>query len=224
MNGLFLYLLIILIPLIASANIKKTYSKYSRVQNDKSLTGFDVARRILDANGMNKMYIVEVPGELTDHYDPKQKVVRLSTDIYHNTSVASLAVAAHECGHAIQDNTGYTMMKIRSKLCPVVNFITYSAYILFAISAILQAFSYLKIAAISVLAGLLFQIVTLPVEFNASNRALKQIEELGLVSKEEKKSAYKVLKAAALTYVAAVLSSLINLLRIVMSISSNDRR
>lgn len=223
MENIVLYLLILVIPLIASINIDTTYKKYKHVLNKKNLTGFDVARTILDANGMKDMYIVETPGNLTDHYDPKQKVVRLSTDIYHGNSIASMAVAAHECGHAIQDKTNYTFMRIRASLVPVVNFITYGAYIMFFISILLSYADLLLISIGSVLAGLIFQIVTLPVEFDASSRALKQLEELDLVVKEDSEGSKKVLKAAALTYVAAVLSSALNLIRL-LSYYDNRRR
>ncbi len=223
MDLIILYLLILIIPAVASININSTYGKYKQIMNKKNLTGFDVARAILDANDMNNMYIVETPGNLTDHYDPRQKVVRLSTDIYHGNSIASLAVAAHECGHAIQDKTGYAFMRIRASLVPVVNFITYGAYILFAISILLNYAGLLLISVVSVMAGLLFQLVTLPVEFDASSRALKQIEKLGLVTKEDSDGSKKVLKAAALTYVAAVLSSVLNLIRI-LSYYDNRRR
>ena len=223
MENIVLYLLILVIPLIASINIDTTYKKYKHVLNKKNLTGFDVARTILDANGMKDMYIVETPGNLTDHYDPKQKVVRLSTDIYHGNSIASMAVAAHECDHAIQDKTNYTFMRIRASLVPVVNFITYGAYIMFFISILLSYADLLLISIGSVLAGLIFQIVTLPVEFDASSRALKQLEELDLVVKEDSEGSKKVLKAAALTYVAAVLSSALNLIRL-LSYYDNRRR
>ena len=219
-----LYLLILVIPLIASMNIKSTYKKYKKVDNKKKLSGFEVARKVLDANGLKDMYIVEVKGDLTDHYDPKQKVVRLSTDIFHGETIAAAAVAAHECGHAIQDKEGYSMMKLRSSLVPVVNFITYSAYIMFAISVIFQMFDLLMVSIVSVLFGLVFQIVTLPVEFDASKRALVQLKELNLVDNEEHQGTKKMLKSAALTYVAAVLSSLLNLLRLVMMYSNNRSR
>ena len=222
MDLIILYVLILIIPLIATLNINSTYGKYKQMINQKSLTGFDVARAILDANDMKDMYIVETPGNLTDHYDPKQKVVRLSTDIYHGNSIASVAVAAHECGHAIQDKTGYAFMRIRASLVPVVNFVTYSAYIMFFISLVLGYAGLLLVAIASVLVGLLFQLVTLPVEFDASRRALVQLEKEGLVDQADKEGSKKVLKAAALTYVAAVLSSLLNLLRLLSML--NRRR
>lgn len=219
-----IYLLILVVPLIASININSTYKKYKMVANKKGLSGFEVARKILDENGLKDMYIVEVRGELTDHYDPTQKVLRLSTDIFHGETIAAAAVAAHECGHAIQDKEGYVMMKIRSALVPVVNLVTYAAYIMFAISVFLQIFNLLLVAIVSVLFGLLFQIVTLPVEFDASRRGLKNLTDLGIVDKGEHEGTRKMLKAAALTYVAAVLSSLLNLLRLVMSYANNNRR
>lgn len=219
-----LYILILIIPLIASLNINSNYKKYKGINNKNKLSGFEVARKVLDANGLKDMYIVEVRGELTDHYDPTQKVVRLSTDIYHGETIAAAAVAAHECGHAMQDKEGYKMMKIRSSLVPIVNLITYAAYIMFALSIIFQMFDLLMVAIISVLFGLVFQIVTLPVEFDASKRALVQLKELKLVDKKEHEGTEKMLKAAALTYVAAVLSSLLNLLRLVAAYANNQRR
>jgi len=219
-----IYLLILIIPAIASWNINSTYKKYKKIENHKKLSGFEVARKVLDANGLNNLYIVEVQGELTDHYDPKQKVVRLSTNIFHGETIAAAAVAAHECGHAIQDKEAYPMMRLRSSLVPVVNLITYAAYIMFALSVIFQMFNLLMVSIVSVLFGLVFQIVTLPVEFDASKRALKNLKELELVDTKEHQGTQKMLKAAALTYVAAVLSSLLNLFRLIMAYSNNRGR
>ena len=223
MELIILYILALVIPLIASANIKSTYSKYKKIDNKKKLSGFEVARKVLDANGLKDMYIVEVSGNLTDHYDPNQKVVRLSTDIFHGETIAAASVAAHECGHAIQDKEGYKFMRIRASLVPIVNFVTYSAYILFFLSIFLQMLDMLMIAIIMVGFGLLFQIVTLPVEFDASKRALVQLKELNLVDKEEHEGSQKMLKAAALTYVASVLSSVLNILRLVLTYMYRNR-
>ncbi len=223
MELIILYILALVIPLIASANIKSTYSKYKKIDNKKKLSGFEVARKVLDANGLKDMYIVEVSGNLTDHYDPNQKVVRLSTDIFHGETIAAASVAAHECGHAIQDKEGYKFMRIRASLVPIVNFVTYSAYILFFLSIFLQMLDMLMIAIIMVGFGLLFQIVTLPVEFDASKRALVQLKELNLVDKEEHEGSQKMLKAAALTYVASVLSSVLNILRLVLTYMDRNR-
>lgn len=211
---LILYLAVLIIPIVAQINISSTYSKCRNIANSKGLCGQEVARKILDANGLDNVHIVEVRGNLSDHYDPSQKVVRLSTEVFHGESVASLAVAAHECGHAIQDKENYTWLRIRHFFVPIVNIITYSAYIMFFVSIFLQIVDLLLVAVASVLIGLVFQLITLPVEFNASDRALKQLNKLSLVTKEDSEGAGQMLKAAAWTYVAAVLSSLLNLLRL----------
>lgn len=216
MENIVLYLLILVIPLIATININSCYAKYKKLNNKKSLSGFEVARRILDENGLNGMYVVEVKGELSDHYDPTQKVVRLSTDVFHGETIAAVAVAAHECGHAIQDKENYNWMRIRSLLYPIVNFGTYLAYILFFISIFLQMVDLLMVSIVIVFLGLLFQLVTLPVEFDASKRALKFLTTYDLVDSEEHDGTEKVLRAAALTYVAAVLSSILNLIRLIL--------
>ena len=211
---LLLYLLVLLIPLIAQINVSSTFAKYKQVANSKGLCGQEVARAILDANGLNNVHIVEVRGTLSDHYDSNQKVVRLSSDVFHGETIGALAVAAHECGHAIQDMENYTMLRIRAFLVPVVNLITYSAYIMFFVSLFLQMFDFILVAVAAVFMSLIFQLVTLPVEFDASKRAMKQLNKLSLVNKKESDGAEATLKAAAWTYVAAVLSSMLNLLRL----------
>lgn len=222
MDYIILYLLILIIPMLAQININSNYSKYKQVKNKKGLTGFEVAREILDRNGLKNMYVVETSGVLTDHYDPSNKVIRLSSDIFHGTSIAAASVAAHECGHAIQDKENYSWYQLRARLVPVVNFITYSAYIFFFISVLLQFFSLVGLSIIMVLASLLFQIVTLPVEFDASKRGLEKLEEYELLDDNEHDGALKVLKAAAMTYVASVLSSILNLIRLIMLYSKKD--
>lgn len=222
MDYIILYLLILIIPMLAQININSNYSKYKQVKNKKGLTGFEVAREILDRNGLKNMYVVETSGVLTDHYDPSNKVIRLSSDIFHGTSIAAASVAAHECGHAIQDKENYSWYQLRARLVPVVNFITYSAYIFFFISVLLQVFSLVGLSIIMVLASLLFQIVTLPVEFDASKRGLEKLEEYELLDDNEHDGALKVLKAAAMTYVASVLSSILNLIRLIMLYSKKD--
>lgn len=224
MESIVLYILVLIIPLIAQLNINATYSRYKGEKNKKKLSGFEVARKILDENGLKDMYIVEVRGNLTDHYDPNQKVVRLSTDVFHGETIAAAAVAAHECGHAIQDKENYSWMNIRSMLCPIVNFMTYLAYILFFISILLQMADMLLLAIALVLFGLVFQLVTLPVEFDASKRANEQMDKLSLLDENEIEGTKKVLKAAALTYVASVLSSLLNLFRLILAYSDDRRR
>ncbi len=218
------YLLIfisILITTISQILISISYSKYKKVLNNKDLTGFDVARKILDSNGLSNIMILETKGNLTDHYDPGRKVIKLSTDIYHGSSIASAAVAAHECGHAIQDKTKYTPMRIRSHLVPFVNICTKIGYLAIMIGVI---FSYLlvELGIILLLAMLLFQLITLPVEFNASKRAMKELERLHLLDKEEKNYAKNMLIAAAFTYVASLLSTLLEILRYVLIFTDRD--
>lgn len=218
------YLLIfisILITTISQILISISYSKYKKVLNNKDLTGFDVAKKILDSNGLSNIMILEVKGNLTDHYDPGRKVIKLSTDIYHGSSIASAAVAAHECGHAIQDKTKYIPMRIRSNLVPFVNICTKIGYLAIMIGVI---FSYLlvELGIILLLAMLLFQLITLPVEFNASKRAMKELERLHLLDKEEKNYAKNMLIAAAFTYVASLLSTLLEILRYVLIFTDRD--
>ncbi len=214
MQDLFLLILIIALPLIAQIYINSSYKNNSRRKNGNGLTGYDTARAILDKNGLNDMVIVETKGTLTDHYDPTRKVVRLSTDIYHNTSVAAMAVAAHECGHAIQDKEGYTFFKLRSALVPVVSFISRAAYIIMILGFFLEYINMIYAAIIMVGAGVLFQLVTLPVEIDASNRAHKELDEMNLASDRDLDGVKNMLTAAALTYVAGALSEILQLIRL----------
>ena len=207
---------IILIPIIAQIYISSNYANYSKIENKKNITGFEVARKILDKNGLDKIHIVEVKGNLTDHYDPTYKVVRLSTSIFHGSSIAALSVAAHECGHAIQDKENYSFLRFRSLIFPVVHFTSYFAYIILFIGLLSEAFNLFALGIALVSIGLLFQIVTLPVEFNASSRAKKELEKLKLVTKTEAQGVEKMLNSAAFTYVAGVLSSILGLLRLIL--------
>lgn len=212
----------VIVVIWAQANINSTYSKYKKKNIIKGLSGQEVARKILDANGLNDIYVVEVKGDLSDHYDPSRKVVRLSKDIFHGTSIASISVAAHECGHAIQDKEGYTFMKIRSFLVPIVNIVSYLGYFGLIVSIFAGITGYIKLSILVLLATLLFQLVTLPVEFDASRRAGAELEKLGLVESSEKTHCMKMLKAAALTYVASLASTLLNLLRLVLMLASRS--
>ena len=216
----------ILITTLSQIFISLAYSKYKKILNNKDLSGYDVARKILDSNNLDNIMILETRGNLTDHYDPQRKVIKLSTDIYHGSSIAGAAVAAHECGHAIQDKENYTIFKIRSALVPVVNFVSYLGYFGLLISIIGGLTGYIKLSIIILLAAVLFQLVTLPVEIDASKRALVQLEELNLVYNDENKSAKKVLSAAAMTYIAGLLSSILDLLRLILILNSrnDDRR
>ena len=220
--NLILALLIIIIPLIADFGVRFTYKKYLEVQNIKGLTGQEVARKILDNHGLQNIYVVETKGYLSDHYDPKRKVIRLSKDVFNGTSVASIAIAAHECGHAIQDKEDYKPMKLRSMIVPVVNIATSISYYIILIGFLLSALDliYLGIGLTSF--GLIFQIITLPVEFNASNRAKKEIESEGIANTSEQEAVNKVLISAALTYVAGVLASALQILRLLMIANNRD--
>ena len=210
------------IALFAQFFVTHNYNKYSK-QNDKNgLSGYEAARRILDNNGLENVAINMVEGRLSDHYNPNNKTVNLSHDIYNGRTVAAVSVAAHECGHAIQDKNGYLFLKIRRSIIPVVNFASYGGYFAVVIGLLFSAMILIKIGIILEFVILAFQVVTLPVEFNASNRALKQIQSLNLLDKDEYSGGRKMLTSAALTYVASVASALIQILRLVMIL--NRRR
>jgi len=211
-----------IIILWAQTTVNSSYKKYKKIKTTKGLSGQEVARAILDRNGLKDIYVVETRGELSDHYDPSRKVIRLSKEIFHGDTIAAAAVAAHECGHAIQDKDGYIFMKIRSFLVPVVNLVTYIGYIVAFISIFAGATGYLKISILMILAALLFQLVTLPVEFDASKRANEELLKLNLVSHDEVIQTKSMLKSAALTYVASFISSLLNLLRLVIMLNDRD--
>ncbi len=218
-----LVLLIILIPLIAQVKISSSYNRYKKEKNTCKLTGQEVARRILDENGLQDIHIVEIKGELTDHYDPTRKVVRLSTDIFHGDTIAAAAVAAHECGHAIQDKENYTFLRIRSAIYPVVNVATSVSYYIILIGFLFQALKLVYLGIGLTCCGLLFQLVTLPVEFDASKRALNKLEKYDLLAEVEIEGAKNVLSAAALTYVAGVMASILQILRLLLIAHSQDR-
>lgn len=220
---IFLMLIGLVLVLYAQFKINSAYSKYKKVRNSTGLSGMEVARRILDANGLSNIQIYEVSGNLSDHYDPSKKLINLSRDIYNGTSIAAAAVAAHECGHAIQDKENYTFLKIRTALVPIVNFVSYLGYLGLIVSLIGGITGYLKLSIIILLATVLFQLVTLPVEINASNRAKQQLDELNLIYEEENTGVKKVLSAAAMTYVAILLSSILQLLRLVLMLNKRDR-
>lgn len=210
------WLLLLIIPLAASANVKMTYSKYSKISNSRGWTADQVARRILDSNGLYNVSIERISGNLTDHYDPTANVVRLSDSVYGKTSVAAIGVAAHECGHAVQHAEEYGPIVVRSKLVPITNFCSTASYFLIVIGMILSFNEVLiNMGIILFLGVVIFQLVTLPVEFDASARALRTLEGDSVLESSEVASAKKVLTAAALTYVAALLTSLIQLARLI---------
>jgi len=220
----------IFITAVASGKLKNTYARYARVHAQCGLTGCEVAKRILAANGINGVVVNMTEGELTDHYDPSAKAVNLSSAIYQDTSIASISVAAHECGHAIQDNLEYRPLRFRSSLVPIVNFGSKLAFPMILIGIALGLFlkasfmgrTFITIGIVAFSLAVLFQIVTLPVEYNASKRALQQLEGLGILAGGEDAQADAVLKAAALTYVAAAASSLLQLLRLIIIFRNND--
>ncbi|MBR2240801.1 MAG: zinc metallopeptidase [Clostridia bacterium] len=211
-----LIIISMIIAMGAQWYINHNYSKYSKQKNTDGITGYETARKILDNNGLENVGINMVDGKLTDHYDPRNKTVNLSTDIYNSATVAAVSVAAHECGHAIQDKNGYLFLKLRRSIIPVVNFASYAGYFAVVIGLLFSAMFLIRIGILLECIILAFQLITLPVEFNASNRGLNQIKELNLLDKNEYYGARKMLKSAALTYVAGVASALIQVLRLVM--------
>jgi len=212
----------IIIVSIAQLNINKNYKKYKEFPLNTNLSGQEIARQILDANGLNNIHVVSTTGQLTDHYDPTRKVVKLSQEIFDGVDIASASVAAHECGHAIQDKENYIFMRIRSMLVPVVNLVSYLGYFGLIVSLIAGITGYLKISILILLATILFQLVTLPVEFDASKRAKEELLKLGLINNNELEGSSKMLFSAALTYVASLLSNLLQLLRLVLILGSRS--
>lgn len=215
----FLVIIGVVFSLIASGRVQSTFAKYSKVRNSGGITGAEAAQRVLNSAGIFDVRIERVNGNLTDHYDPRTKVLRLSDSVYGSSTVAAVGVAAHECGHAIQHAVGYAPLSLRSTLVPIANFGSRIAWPLillgFFISGDTSALL-INIGIIAFLGAVAFQLVTLPVEFNASNRAIQKIADTGMMQGEEIKGAKKVLNAAAMTYVASAATSILQLLRILM--------
>ena len=221
------YMLIVisaLISLFAQFLVNSRFSKYSRVRSRSGMTGAQAAERILQSQGIYDVAIQRVSGKLTDHYDPRNKTLNLSDAVYASTSVAAVGVAAHECGHAIQHARGYAPLSFRSALVPVANIGSQLSW-LFIILGIFFGGSHtlIMIGILMFSAAVLFQLVTLPVEFNASGRALKLLSETGILQKDEVSDTRKVLSAAALTYVAAAATAVLQLLRLLRLFGVNDR-
>lgn len=219
-----IFISIVGVVIVASAQIflQSAYKRSRGIKCKKGLSGCEVARMILDQNGLESIYVVETKGELTDHYDPSRRVIRLSHTIFHDDSIASVSVAAHEVGHAIQHKTGYVWMNIRSALAPVVNFVTYAGYFVSLISLFFGAVGYLKVGIFMLLASLIFQLVTLPVEFDASKRAREELYRLGLVDENENGLVQKMLQAAAMTYVASFITTILNIIRLIIMAQDRD--
>lgn len=222
----------IIFTMIAQASVNSAFRKYSKVRNRKNLTGAEAARRMLDYNGLQDVRINAIGGNLTDHYNPRNRTLNLSQSVYGVNSVAAVSVACHEAGHALQHAKGYTPLKLRNSIVPVVNFASRLAWPMIIIGILLLgAGSYemgyfgmllLDIGILGFAGVVVFHAVTLPVEFNASRRAIDKMEELGLVAAEDIPGSKKMLRAAALTYVAALAMAVMNLLRILAIRGRND--
>ncbi len=212
----FLIIIGAIICLIASARVRTTYSKYARVASMSGMTGAQAAARILENAGIHDVRIGRVAGNLSDHYDPRSKTLNLSDGVYGSTSVAALGVAAHECGHAIQHHNGYFPLRFRGALVPVANFGSTLAWPLIIIGIFLNGPFLIQVGIVFFSLAVLFQLVTLPVEFNASRRAMGRLEMLGILGDRELKLTGKVLRAAALTYVASAAASILQLLRLLL--------
>lgn len=221
------YILVIIgaiISAVASWNVNKTYKKFSKFSNGKGLPAEDVAALLLHKAGIFDVRIERVRGSLTDHYSPNEKVLRLSESVYGSTSVAAIGVAAHECGHAIQHHEGYFPLKLRSASVPIANIGSKFSWPVILLGLIMGWTGLAQIGVLLFTFVVFFQLITLPVEFNASSRALRVLEERKLLIGGELKGATKVLRAAALTYVASLFSSILQLLRLILLTKRNDRR
>ena len=224
------YILVLIgaaITMIASSNVKSTYQRFSTQRSMTNMTGAQVAERLLRNAGLYDVKVGQVRGELSDHYNPATKVVNLSDSVYGSTSVAAIGVAAHECGHAIQHAKGYAPLKFRTWFVPVANFGSKLAWPLILLGLFINSESSWLIIEAGIFLfsfAVIFQLVTLPVEFNASSRALALLEEQGILSEQELPSTKKVLGAAALTYVASAAASILQLLRIILLVGGRRRR
>lgn len=216
-------LLGLLITFLAQIYLTSSYNKYKTQDVKSKKTGAETARTILDLNGLKDVMVKEIQGNLTDHYDPKKKTVSLSSDIYNGTTIASVSVAAHECGHAIQDKEGYFFLKIRNSIVPLVNFSSKIGYLVVIIGIIFGMTKVAIIGLIMLLAVLLFQLITLPVEFNASKRAKKILADLNIITNYELDDSKTMLNAAALTYVAGLMTTLLQILRLALIISKRSK-
>lgn len=212
----------LIITLLAQAFVSSSYRKYSKIRNKRNLTGYEAARYILDKNELENVKIFETKGHLSDHYDPTKKIVKLSSEVYHNDSIGAVSVACHECGHAIQDKENYTFMRIRTSLVPFVNFSSYAGYIAIVLGVLFSSVNLIWLGIIAELVILLFQLITLPVEINASKRALKELDYAHFFDSSELKQGKVMLGAAAMTYVAGVATTLIQILRLILMLGRRD--
>ncbi len=218
------YLLIfisILITLFAQILVSSRYKKYSGIKNKRDISGVEVAQEILKNNGLDNVYVVETKGYLSDHFDPGQNVVRLSTNVFHGKSISSLAIAAHEVGHAIQHKEGNFFMKLRKYIFPVVNLCSKFGYLAIFIGLVFSLMDLFYIGIVMLFAILFFQLITLPVEFDASRKAMTNLEKYNFLTGKEKEGASKVLFAAALTYVASLITTLLEIARLLIMAAGN---
>ena len=228
MRGMFFdetYLILIpamIFALFAQINVKSTFNKYSRKNNARGLTGAEIARQILDANGLYNVRIEHISGSLTDHFSPNENVVRLSDDVYGKSTIASAGVAAHEVGHAIQHSVGYAPIKIRNAIIPVTQIGSSISMPIFIIGIALSFKPLVTVGILLFSAVVFFQLITLPVEFNASRRALNTLESKNILEGDELKGSAKVLRAAAMTYLAGLFSSLASLIRLIAISNRRD--
>ena len=213
-----LVLIGVILSLAASAKVKSTFARYSKVRSMTGMTGAEAAQRLLNSQGIYDVTVRRVPGSLSDHYDPRTKTVNLSDDVYSSTSVAAIGVAAHECGHAIQHAVGYAPLNFRRALVPIANFGSQISWPLILIGILIGGFGspIVQLGIILFSLAVLFQLVTLPVEFNASSRAVRLLDSTGILSGNEVDGTRRVLGAAALTYVAAAAGSILQLLRLII--------
>ncbi|QKX52398.1 zinc metallopeptidase [Planococcus glaciei] len=223
MSFIVYFILLLIIPMWAQFKLKRTYGKYSKIRSTSGIAGAQVARIILDNNGLHDVKVVESRGMLSDHYNPLTKTVALSSHNYHDASVAGTAVAAHEVGHAIQDAEDYSFLRLRHRLVPVVNISSNMSWIFIMIGLFSAWSGALLIGIILLAAGVLFQLITLPVEFNASSRAMDQLLSNNIIRNEEERDAKKVLSAAAMTYVAATAVAVLELGRLLLIYTSMNR-
>ena len=212
-----------LLSLWASAKVKSTYSRYAKVYSRSGLTGAEAAQQILKNAGIYGVRVEHISGNLTDHYDPKAKVLRLSDSVYSSRSVAAVGVAAHECGHAIQDNVGYAPLRLRSAFVPIANLGSKISLPLIILGFFIGLTPFIEIGIWMFVLAVLFQIITLPVEFNASSRAVQLVDSLGILRGDEVDGTRKVLGAAALTYVAAAAASILQLARLIILFGGRRR-
>ena len=222
----FLILISVVIAMVAQYKVKSTYSKYSRVRSDLGLTGAQAAQKILNMNGIYDVSIQHIAGDLTDNYNPRNKVLSLSDAVYNSTSIAAIGVAAHECGHAIQHDVGYAPLLIRNTIAPVVNIASSLSWIFIAAGLFFgMSPTLIDVGIIMFSLAVLFELITLPVEFNASGRALTILSDSGMLYPDETAGAKKDLSAAAMTYVASALTAVLQLLRLIMLFGrrSDDR-